>query len=90
MSFGTIILKRNMKKAKLCNYVIWIETVLLSTCYLLKQYKWKGNSFNGRWIRGGNYGRICWIKSKTYGYLIDMVVIIKKQKAKKLCHKKKT
>ena len=39
MSFGTIILKRNMKKAKLCNYVIWIETVLLSTCYLLKHYK---------------------------------------------------
>ena len=30
------------------------------------------------------------LRTKTYSYLIDKAVKIKKQKAKKVCHKKKT
>ena len=34
--------------------------------------------------------KIVGLRAKTYSYLIDMVVKIKKQKAHKVCHKKKS
>ena len=47
----------------------WILQIMNYIDHSLKEKK--GNWINKRWITWENHDKICWIKSKTYSYLID-------------------
>ena len=46
----------------------WILQIMNYIDHSLKEKK--GNWINKRWITWENHDKICWIKSKTYSYLI--------------------
>ena len=56
---------------------------------LPKTKKEKSNWINERWIKQKNDDKICWIRTKTYSYVIDDGGEDKNQKAQEVFHKKK-